>query len=502
MDILLKPFIAIYHGIQALARIPQKLVHKTEEAVEQFQVNTIKKENTVVDEKVKKKKKGLFSKKEEPKDEIEKVDTPNLEKKQEPIADSGIRKRDEHAPEKPLIKYRYVVINAIGKKENGTFEAESENEVRSFLASQDYEVVSVTVRPPYDIDINDHAKMKVADLSFSLTQLSTYIKSGIPLVDAVKILAKQSTKAAPKKAFQRLVYELLKGESLSNAMLKQEQVFPKLLINMVKTAEMTGDLPSILDDMADYYTSMERTRKQMVSAMTYPVVVLTIAFGVLIFMLTYLVPQFASMFESNDAELPAITLAVLGASNFIKAHWILLIVAILGIVIGFMIAYKKIVSFRTGVQVFLMHVPVVKSIIIYSEVANFTKTFASLLNHGVFITDSMEILSKITNNEVYKKIIDKTLHNLVKGDSISASFRGEWAFPVVAYEMLVTGESTGQLGLMMEKVADHFQALHKSVIDQLKSLMEPLMICALAVVVGIILLSIVQPMFSIYGQIE
>ena len=502
MDILLKPFIAIYHGIQALARIPQKLVHKTEEAVEQVQVNTIKKENTVVDEKVKKKKKGLFSKKEEPKDEIEKVDTPNLEKKQEPIADSGIRKRDEHAPEKPLIKYRYVVINAIGKKENGTFEAESENEVRSFLASQDYEVVSVTVRPPYDIDINDHAKMKVADLSFSLTQLSTYIKSGIPLVDAVKILAKQSTKAAPKKAFQRLVYELLKGESLSNAMLKQEQVFPKLLINMVKTAEMTGDLPSILDDMADYYTSMERTRKQMVSAMTYPVVVLTIAFGVLIFMLTYLVPQFASMFESNDAELPAITLAVLGASNFIKAHWILLIVAILGSVIGFMIAYKKIVSFRTGVQVFLMHVPVVKSIIIYSEVANFTKTFASLLNHGVFITDSMEILSKITNNEVYKKIIDKTLHNLGKGDSISASFRGEWAFPVVAYEMLVTGESTGQLGLMMEKVADHFQALHKSVIDQLKSLMEPLMICALAVVVGIILLSIVQPMFSIYGQIE
>ena len=502
MDILLKPFIAIYHGIQALARIPQKLVHKTEEAVEQVQVNTIKKENTVVDEKVKKKKKGLFSKKEEPKDEIEKVDTPNLEKKQEPIADSGIRKRDEHAPEKPLIKYRYVVINAIGKKENGTFEAESENEVRSFLASQDYEVVSVTVRPPYDIDINDHAKMKVADLSFSLTQLSTYIKSGIPLVDAVKILAKQSTKAAPKKAFQRLVYELLKGESLSNAMLKQEQVFPKLLINMVKTAEMTGDLPSILDDMADYYTSMERTRKQMVSAMTYPVVVLTIAFGVLIFMLTYLVPQFASMFESNDAELPAITLAVLGASNFIKAHWILLIVAILGIVIGFMIAYKKIVSFRTGVQVFLMHVPVVKSIIIYSEVANFTKTFASLLNHGVFITDSMEILSKITNNEVYKKIIDKTLHNLGKGDSISASFRGEWAFPVVAYEMLVTGESTGQLGLMMEKVADQFQALHKSVTDQLKSLMEPLMICALAVVVGIILLSIVQPMFSIYGQIE
>ena len=442
-----------------------------------------------------KEKKSLFKKKKKQEDSVISLD-------EFKNSDGNNQKQAEKAPDRPLIKYRYVIVNAMGKKENGTFEAENETEVRNFLLSQDYEVISIKVRPPYDIDINDYSKMKVSELSFSLTQLSTYIKSGIPLVDAVKILAKQATKPASKKAFQRLVYELLKGESLSNAMIKQEKVFPKLLINMVKTAEMTGDLPSILDDMADYYTSMERTRKQMKSAMTYPIVVLTVAFAVLIFMLTYLVPQFASMFEENDAELPAITLAVLGASDFIKENYIVLIIAILGIVIGFIIAYKKVVGFRTAVQTFLMHIPVVKSIIIYSEVANFTKTFASLINHGVFITDSMEILSRITNNEVYKRIINKTLHNLGKGNSISESFRGEWAFPVVAYEMLVTGESTGQLGLMMEKVADHFQALHKSVIDQLKSLMEPLMICALAGVVGIILLSIVEPMFSIYGQIE
>ena len=440
-----------------------------------------------------KEKKSLFKKMKK-----EEVPAPDLD---EFNANHG-QKPVEKAPDRPLIKYRYVIVNAMGKKENGTFEAENETEVRNFLLSQDYEVVSIKVRPGYDIDINDHAKMKVGELSFSLTQLSTYIKSGIPLVDAVKILAKQATKPASKKAFQRLVYELLKGESLSSAMMKQEKVFPKLLINMVKTAEMTGDLPSILDDMAEYYTSMERTRKQMVSAMTYPCVVLAVAFIVLIFMLTYLVPQFASMFEENDAELPAITLAVLGASNFIKENYILLIIIILVLVVGFIFAYKKNVHFRTGVQTLLMHIPVLKSIIIYNEVANFTKTFASLINHGVFITDSMEILSKITNNEVYKRIINKTLHNLGKGNSISESFRGEWAFPVVAYEMLVTGESTGQLGLMMEKVADHFQALHKSVIDQLKSLMEPLMICALAGVVGIILLSIVEPMFAIYGQIQ
>ena len=136
------------------------------------------------------------------------------------------------------------------------------------------------------------------------------------------------------------------------------------------------------------------------------------------------------------------------------------------------------------------------------EIANFTKTFASLLNHGVFITDSMEILSKITNNEVYKRIISKCLENLGKGDSVSSAFKGEWAIPVVAYEMIVTGESTGQLGNMMEKVAGHFQMLHKNVIDQMKSLVEPLLICFLAVVVGIILISIIQPMFSIYSQVQ
>ena len=124
------------------------------------------------------------------------------------------------------------------------------------------------------------------------------------------------------------------------------------------------------------------------------------------------------------------------------------------------------------------------------------------INHGVFITDSMEILSKITNNEVYKKIINTTLINLSRGDSISSAFKGEWAIPIVAYEMIVTGETTGQLGTMMEKVAVHFQSLHKTIIDQMKSLIEPILICFLAGIVGVILISIIQPMFSIYSQIQ
>ena len=414
----------------------------------------------------------------------------------------GTKDTEEKNKNSRLKGYSYVVINSVNKKEKGFFDAESEDEVRTFLEGQDYQVLEVKPKSAMDIDISGPPKLKPEDLSFTLTQLSTYIKSGIPLVDSVRILAKQAKKPAHKKIYGQVVYELLKGESFSTALAKQGKVFPSLLINMVKTSEMTGDLPSILDDMAEYYTSMNQTRKQMKSAMTYPIVVLTIALGVLVFMLVYLVPQFASMFESNDAKLPAITLIVLGVSSFIQNYYIYLIVGIVVMIVIFKYLMNHVQSFKLSVQTILMHLPVVGKIIIYNEIANFTKTFASLLNHGVFITDSMEILSKITDNEVFKKIINKTLENLSKGEPVSSAFRGEWAIPVVAYEMIVTGENTGQLGLMMEKVSNHFQAMHKTIIDQMKSLMVPLMIVFLAGIVGVILLSIVTPMFSIYSQIE
>ena len=403
---------------------------------------------------------------------------------------------------RPVKNFRYTIINTMGKKENGTFDAENETDVRNFLLAQDFQVLSVTERSKYDIDIGGNGKIKAADLAFSLTQLSTYIRSGIPLADSVRILAKQTKRPNLKKSFNQLVYELLKGESLSSAMETQNTVYPKLLINMVKTSEMTGDLPSILDDMAEYYTSMEETRKTMKSAMTYPIVVLTLAFGVLIFMLTYLVPQFTAMFEENGAELPALTKTIVSISDFLREKWYILVIIIVVIVGTFILCYKKIQKFREVVQITVMHMPVFGNIIIYNEIANFTKTFASLLNHGVFITDSMEILSKITANEVYIKIMNQTLENLSKGETISSAFKGKWAIPVVAYEMIVTGETTGQLGAMMEKVAGHFQMLHKSVIDQMKSLIEPILICFLALVVGVILISIIQPMFSIYSQVQ
>ena len=148
-----------------------------------------------------------------------------------------------------------------------------------------------------------------------------------------------------------------------------------------------------------------------------------------------------------------------------------------------------------------MHIPVVGEIIKYNQVVTFTSTFSALIKHDVFITDSMDILSKVTDNEIYKKIIAEAISNLSRGNGLSVAFKGHWAFPTTAYEMLLTGEKTGKLGEMMEHVSAYYQEEQTNIVTRLKSLIEPIMIVLLAVMVGIILLSVVYPMFDIYKTI-
>ena len=462
MEMIAMPFIFIYHVVHYILLSPKRILSYAYTGV-----------LSVID----KLSRGKVSKRRE---EKAKEDSAILEVEQM-MNESKINSKEKLVIDKePLISFRYKIRGSSGKIINGTFEGPSADEVRIFLQNEGYEVLEVVPRKFYDIDINIGGKFTAADLSFSLTQLSTYLKAGIALIDSVRILEKQSEKPEQRKVYQKVVYELLKGQDLSAAMEKQGDKFPTLLVNMIKTAELTGDLTSVLDDMADYYTSKEETRKAMVSAMTYPVIVLCIAIAVIIFILVSIVPQFVEMYKDNDAEIPAITTFVMNASDFIVNYYAFIIIGVVVFVGIFVYLYKKNKDFRKNVQLVLMHIPVFSQIIIYNEVYNFTKTFASLLNHGVFITDSMEVLAKITNNEIYKEIIARTIINLNKGVNISESFKGQWAFPVAAYEMIVTGEKTGQLGLMMEKVANYYQVLHKTLVKQMQSFIEPLMIAFLA----------------------
>ena len=402
------------------------------------------------------------------------------------------------------IMYKYVAKNGeTGKVETGMFAAFSKLDVHSFLLAEGYEVYEITpqknISKPF---IFFSGKFNASELDFFLTQLSTFLKSGITLVDSIKILSKQCKKKEQRNIYKSLIYELTMGENFSEALQKQGNIFPRLLINMIKTSELTGDLPATLDDMADYYREIEKTRKQMMSAITYPLVVLFFALAVLIYIMVFVVPQFVDIYSSLGTTLPSITITILNISNFLKTNIIMLCVCVIVFVIIFIVLFKTIKVFKTVVQTLLMNLPIIGKIIIYNEITMFTKTFASLLNHNVYITDCMEVLSKITNNEVYKMLIFDTITNLARGEAISNSFKNHWAFPVIAYEMILTGEKTGQLGPMMDKVANYYQEQHKNAVNQIKAFIEPVMIIILAVIVGVVLLSVVLPMFDMYQQIS
>ena len=395
--------------------------------------------------------------------------------------------------------YEYVGKNAEGKIVKDYFPAFSRVEVHSFLLSEGFEVYSIRtskwINLLHKTAGNTIVKFKTKDLIFFLTQLSTYIKAGIPLVESLKILSRQFKNKNYQKLFRAMIYDLTMGENFSSSMEKQGNAFPKLLVNMIKASEMTGELPEALDDMAEYYTEADQTRKQMITALTYPSVVMIFALGVITFIMVYVVPKFVDIYKSMDeAEIPSFTLFVMSVSNFLQKNLLVLIIV-------FMILYKNVKAFRWAMQWVAMHIPVVKNIIIYNEVTMFTKTFSSLLSHNVFITDTLEILSKITNNEIYKMLVKDTAANLERGEKISAAYKDQWAFPIPAYEMIVTGEKTGQLAEMMSKVSKYYQDLHKNAVARIKAFVEPILIVMLTVVVGFIVLSIVIPMFNMYNVI-
>lgn len=401
------------------------------------------------------------------------------------------------------IMYKYVAKSPeTGKVETGYFAAFSKLDVHSFLLAEGYEVYEITPQTNYRSPLRlKRNKITSSELDFFLTQLSTFLKSGITLVESVKILSKQATKVTTKNLYKSLVYELSMGENFSEALDKQGNVFPKLLINMVKTSELTGNLPETLDDMAAYYKETGETKKQMIGALTYPAIILVFAISVLIYIMVSVIPQFISIYDSLDAPLPKITVAIINISNFLQSYWIWLIFGLFVFIIVFIILFKTIKVFKTVMQSFVMNIPLLGKIIIYNEVTMFTKTFASLLNHSVYITDCMEVLSKITNNEIYKMLIFDTITNLAKGEAISNSFKNHWAFPTIAYEMILTGEKTGQLGNMMDKVAKYYQLQHKNLIGQIKAFIEPVLIVALAVIIGIVLLAVILPMFDLYQNV-
>ena len=403
--------------------------------------------------------------------------------------------------------YKYVVKNSNGEIIHGKTVGKSLKEVYTFLQSEYEEVYDVKTSFLIDALYKETniggSKLSNKNLIFLLTQLSTYLKAGLTLNEAVKLLCVQMKVSKTQlQAMQGVYYDLNLGENFSVALEHQKKTFPALLINMVKAAEASGTLIETLDDMANYYTETDNSRKQMINAITYPLIILFFSIGVIIFIMVYVVPQFEKIYANSDAPVQGVTKTLISISNFMKSN-ILVILGVSGAIVALIIiGYKYNKEVRRSIQVILMRMPIIRNIIIYNEITIFAKTFASLLKNNVYITDSMDLLEKITNNEVYKEIFNKTINNIVKGDKISESFKSHWAIPDVAYYMIVTGEDTGELEQMMEKVSEYYQTQHRALVNNFRTFLEPILISVLAVIVGFIIISVIIPMFDIYGTIK
>ena len=510
---ILYPFIIVYNLISS--SIYKSYAKSQRKKDKKEVINAVNLEMKTIDDKIKKNQEVRESQALKKADikKIKKEETLKQKKlnekklKDRDVLISEINKQDSVRTEFPNT-YKYTAKDSEGHDVVGYLVGFTKQEVFNFLESEGYTVYKLETNKFIELMYGQkqfsRRKLKTKDLIFWLTQLSTYIKSGIPLTDSMRILGMQMGKKDPykKRLFDAIVYQLIMGESFSEALNKQGNAFPSLLINMIRAAEATGELEETLDDMASYYNDIEMTRKQMISALTYPSAVMVFSIAVVTFILLYVVPQFQGIYESAGVELNGLTLFVLAASDFLKGNIMFILIVVCIIILIIVYLYKNVKVIKYNLQKFAMHLPLFSNIIIYNEMTIFTKTFSSLLKNNVFITDSIEILTKITNNEIYKEIMYNTINNIAVGEKISTSFKDNWAIPEVAYYMIVTGESTGELAEMMAKVSLYYQEEHKNIINSLKSLIEPIMIIFLAVVVGGVVLSVILPMFSLYGQIS
>lgn len=402
--------------------------------------------------------------------------------------------------------FRYKVSDEEGNTFSNTFFANSKKDVYDFLTSEGYTVISLNTNKMIEFVYGEskylYKKFSTKDLIFLTTQLITYINAGTTLTDAIRILAKEEVKNKYKqRILLSILFYLNLGESFSMALQHQNNSFPGLYVNMIGSAEATGNIIEALESLEDYYTNLNKIHKDMVNAISYPAIIFVFAIFVIFLVIRYIVPKFSMIYLSAGANLSPWTKFITSLSAFLTSYSSLILLGIVILIFVNFVLYKGVRGFRKVVQQIAMRLPLVGKIIIYNELTIFTKTFAALLNNDVYITDSMNILENITNNEIYKNIIRETINNIARGEKISKAFKNKFGVPLVVYHMIVTGENTGEMGSMMEKLSKYTAEEHKLLVHSLETVIEPILIIFLAALIGAVILAVIKPMFDLYNVI-
>jgi type IV pilus assembly protein PilC len=346
------------------------------------------------------------------------------------------------------------------------------------------------------------AAVSTRDLAIFTRQFATMINAGLPLVQCLDILSKQTEKENFRHTIAQVMRDVEAGTTLAEALGKKEhsKVFDELFVNMVEAGEAGGILDNILQRLATYIEKAEALKRKIKGAMVYPAVVLSVAVLATSFMLIFIIPTFARMFTGFGAELPLPTKIVMGLSSFLRAYWWAMIGVLVGAVVGIQRYY---ITEKGHVQIdtLMLKIPVLGDVIRKGAVARFTRTLATLISSGVPILNGLEITARTSGNRVIQNAIMAARSSIREGETISAPLRQSSVFPPMVVQMISVGEETGALDDMLTRIADFYDDEVDTAVDSLTSLIEPIMIVVMGSIVGGMVIAMYLPMFKLINVV-
>lgn len=397
--------------------------------------------------------------------------------------------------------YRAKAFN--GKVVQGSIEANNEAEARIKLRAKKLIPIKVA-SGPLTTSGNKKSmpqfgmKVKPKDLQVFTRQLSVLIQSGVPLVQALEVLAQSPRGKGLDHALRKIVTDISEGKKLGDAFKAHPNVFSKFYINMLIAGEEGGVLDQVLNRLAVYIEKSVKLNGKIKGAMSYPIVVLFIAMSVVMGLLIFVIPKFVEIFNSSGMEIPYMTQVCMDMSDFVINQWYMIIVVVAGIIFAFK-AWQSTKAGQIQLDNILIRLPVFGEFIIKSGMARFSRTLSTLLAAGVSIMEALQISANTCGNSVIERALMKSRQSIAKGKLLSVPLSQEVFIPHMVTQMIAVGEQTGALDEMLNKVADFYEDEVDVAVGSITSLMEPLMIVVLGGIVAFFVISMYLPIFNMAG---
>ncbi|MEF1216916.1 type II secretion system F family protein [Photobacterium damselae] len=396
--------------------------------------------------------------------------------------------------------YRWRGVNQGGKKITGVTLGFQEQEVRALLTEQMIQVKKIKRTNPSTLD-KIRNQMKSSDATAITRQLATMIESGVPIVQALKLMASSHHKAEVRAVLTQVNTQVEAGASLSKALKSSSPLFDNFYCDLVATGEETGYLGQVFVRLATYREKSEAMRKKVVKAMIYPSMVMLTAISVTILMLVFVIPQFAAIFGSFGAELPWFTRQVLKASDFLINYGGYLAVGLLLALVLYRYSYKRSYSFRLRMARLSLRLPIIGNVVLKATIARFARTLATTFSAGIPLLTGLQSAGKTAGNLHIEEAIMEAHTSAAAGMPLYLSLRQCNVFPELMLQMTMIGEESGSLDDMLNKMASLYENDVDNIVDNLGQILEPLIIIVLGVLIGGLLVAMYMPIFTLMSVI-